>query len=96
MSYCSSAAWRRMDDDVLVRGLLEFVDQHGLARLQRFGDLRMDAHVRFGPVFRGSDLARFGLNFVAQRRMDLTIPEPVHYGHGWNRTRSSACLVRCG
>src|SRR5438132_4537854 len=26
--------------------------------------------------------------------MDLTIPEPVQYGHGWQRTRSRACLVR--
>src|SRR5207248_3175516 len=26
--------------------------------------------------------------------MDLTIPEPLHEGQGWQRTRSSACLVR--
>src|SRR5882757_2403631 len=33
----------RLDDDVLVRGLLEFVDQHGFASLQSFGDFRMHA-----------------------------------------------------
>src|SRR6266436_5266059 len=26
--------------------------------------------------------------------MDLTMPEPVQYGQGWQRTRSRACLVR--
>ncbi len=26
--------------------------------------------------------------------MDLTMPEPVQYGQGWQSTRSSACLVR--
>src|SRR5215471_7861134 len=26
--------------------------------------------------------------------MDLTMPEPLQYGHGWHSTRSSACLVR--
>src|SRR5882672_1228655 len=26
--------------------------------------------------------------------MDLTMPDPVQYGHGWQSTRSSACFVR--
>src|SRR5260370_42659749 len=61
-----------LDDDVLVRGLLEFVDEHGLAGLQGFGDFRIhaDREVR-AFVLGGSHLARFGLDFVAERRDGL-------------------------
>src|SRR5258708_15005186 len=57
-----------LDDDVLVRGLLEFVDEHGLRVLQGFGDFRIHADGKVRAfVFGGSHLARFGLDFVAQR-----------------------------
>ncbi len=53
---------------MLVRGLLEFVDQHGLARLQRLGDFRMHAQRQIRRfVVRRGHLARFRLYFVAQR-----------------------------
>src|SRR3979490_740903 len=32
--------WIGLNDDALVRGVLEFFDQRGFARLQRLGDLR--------------------------------------------------------
>src|SRR5713226_6574042 len=57
-----------LDDDVLVRGLLEFVDEHGLTGLQGFGDfgIHADREVR-ALVIGGGHLARFGLDFVAER-----------------------------
>src|SRR6266478_2506991 len=57
-----------LDDDVLVRGLLEFVDEHGLASLQSFGNfgIHADGEVR-AFVIRCRHLARFGLDFIAQR-----------------------------
>src|SRR5258708_3111247 len=56
-----------LDDDVLVRGLLEFVDEHGLAGLQCFGDFRIhaDREVR-AFVIGGSHLPRLGLDFVRE------------------------------
>jgi hypothetical protein len=57
-----------LDDDVFVGGLLEFVDEHGLAGFQRFGDFRVDAESQVGAlVVCGGHLAGFGLNFVAER-----------------------------
>ena len=59
----------RLNDDVLVRGLLEFVDEHGLARLQCFGDFRVHAQRKIWSfVVRCRHFARFCLNFVAERR----------------------------
>ncbi len=57
-----------LDDDVLMRGLLEFVDEHGLAGLKSFGDfgIHADREVR-AFVIGGGHLARFGLDFVAER-----------------------------
>src|SRR6267378_2770087 len=60
----------RLDDDVFVRGLLEFVYQHGFASLERFGNFRMHAQGQICRFVIGSGdghLARFGLNFVAER-----------------------------
>ena len=37
-----------LNDDVLMCGLLEFVDEHGLAGLERFGDFGCTRKVRFG------------------------------------------------
>src|SRR6266481_5455377 len=56
-----------LDDDVFVRGLLEFVNEHGLAGLQGFGDLGIhaDGEVRAFVIGSGH-LARFGLDFVAE------------------------------
>src|SRR5258707_2055759 len=59
-----------LEDDVLVRGLLELVDQHGFTRLQSFGDFGMHAQREIRRfVVGGGDghLARFRLNFVAKR-----------------------------
>ncbi len=72
-----------LDDDVLVRGLLEFVDEHGLTGLQGFGDfwIHADRKVR-AFVIGGSHLARFGLDFVAERRDGLD-----HAGAGAIRAR---------
>ena len=62
-----------LNDDVFVRVLLEFVDEHGFARFERFGDFRVDAQGQIGIIPFGGDghLARFGLNFVAERRDGL-------------------------
>ena len=58
-----------LDDDVLVRGLLEFVDEHGLTGLQGFGDFGVHADGKvWAFVIGGGHLARFRLDFVAQRR----------------------------
>src|SRR5256885_3658319 len=57
-----------LDDDVLVRGLLEFVDEHGLAGLQGFGDFRIHADREVWALVIGSGhLARLGLDFVTER-----------------------------
>src|SRR5882757_813074 len=57
-----------LDDDVLMRGLLEFVDEHGLAGLQSFGDFRIHTDREVGAFVIGrGHLARFGLDFVAER-----------------------------
>src|SRR5260370_20544430 len=65
----------RLNDDVLVRGLLEFVDEHGLAGLQGFGDfgIHADGEIR-AFVIRRRHLARFGLDFIAQRWDGLNHP----------------------
>src|SRR5580704_8848929 len=61
-----------LDDDVFVRGLLEFVDEHGFARLQRLRDFGMDAQRQVWIfVIRGGHLSRFGLDFVAKGRARL-------------------------
>src|ERR1700730_74805 len=57
-----------LDDDVFVGGLLELVNEHGLARLESLGDFRMDAQRQIRALMvGGGHLARFGLNFVAER-----------------------------
>src|SRR5215813_3745885 len=57
-----------LNDDVLVRILLKFINQHGFARLERLGNFRMDAERQSGIVVVGDGhLARFGQNFVAER-----------------------------
>src|SRR5947209_1475195 len=57
-----------LDDDVFVRVLLELVDEHGLAGLERFGDFWMHAEREAGALGIGSGhLARLGLDFVAKR-----------------------------
>src|SRR5882762_304785 len=57
-----------LDDDVLMRSLLEFVDEHGLAGFESFGDFRIHADREVGAFVIGSGhLARLGLNFVAER-----------------------------
>src|SRR5208283_4881665 len=85
----------RLDDDVLVRVLLELVNQDGLARLQRLGNFRMNTQREVRPfVFRRSHLPSLCLNLVAQRGDGLHHARPVQYGQGWHSTRSSACLVR--
>jgi len=45
--------WIRLNDDGLARGVLEILDQGGLARLQALGDFPVDAAV--GKVFRERD-----------------------------------------
>ena len=57
----------RLDDDGLARGVLEFFDQRRLARLQRFGDFRVDAQGQVLRVQVGGHFVRFGLDFVANR-----------------------------
>src|SRR5213082_2626141 len=72
-----------LDNDVLVRGLLEFVDEHGLAGLQGFGDFRIHANGEIWTFVIGSrHLARFGLDFIAQRGDGLD-----HTGAGAIRAR---------
>ena len=61
-----------LDDYVFVRGLLEFVDEHGFARLQRLRDFGMDAQRQVWIlVICSGHLSRFGLDFVAERRARL-------------------------
>ena len=61
-----------LDDDVFMRVLLEFVDEHGFAGLERFGDFGMDAQRQVGIVVIGDcHFASFGLNFVAESRNGL-------------------------
>src|SRR5579859_4383536 len=61
-----------LNDDVLVRVLLELVNQHGFARLERLGDFRMDAERQIRIVVIGDGhLARFGQDFVAEGRNGL-------------------------
>src|SRR5579859_551943 len=57
-----------LNDDVFVRVLLELIDEHGFARFERFGDFRVDTESEIRIVVVGDGhLARFGLNFVAER-----------------------------
>src|SRR6266446_7263269 len=58
-----------LDDDVFVGVLLEFVDEHGLASLERLGDFRVHAEreVRTFVLGGAGHFASFGLDFVAQR-----------------------------
>ncbi len=57
-----------LNDDVLVRILFQFVDEHGLAGLERFGDFRMHAQSKIRSIrVSHRHLARFVLDFVAQR-----------------------------
>src|SRR4029077_7810529 len=74
----------RLNDDVLVSVLLEFIDEQGLARLERLGDFRMHAKGEIRAFVFGSDghLARFGLNFIAERWDGLD-----HSGAGAIRAR---------
>src|SRR5260370_15853755 len=60
-----------LDDYALARELLELFDEHGLARLQGFGDFRMDAQGQAGSLQVSGHLARFGLYFVTYRRYGL-------------------------
>jgi hypothetical protein len=61
-----------LNDYVLVRGLLELINKHGLAGLERLGNFRMHAEREIRAfVVRGSHLPRFGLNLVAERRDGL-------------------------
>src|SRR5205823_14610625 len=56
-----------LDDDVLVRGLLEFVDEHGLAGLQSLGDFRIHADGEIPAfVIRRRHPARSGLALITQ------------------------------
>src|SRR5229473_3371145 len=74
-----------LDDDVLVRGLLELINQHGFACLQSFGDFGMHAQREIRRVVVGGGdghLARFRLNFVAERGDGLH-----HAGAGAVRAR---------
>src|SRR5882762_3587549 len=72
-----------LDDDVFVRGLLELIDEHGLARLQSLGDFRVHAQREVRALVVGhGHLARFRLNFIAER------------GDGLDHARSGA--VRAG
>ena len=68
---------------MFVRGLLEFVDQHGLARLQGLGNFRVhpESQVRALVIGRGH-LARFSLDLVAER------------GAGFDHARASAIRTR--
>src|SRR5579864_4376995 len=61
-----------LDDHVFVRGLLEFIDEHGLARLERFRDFGMHAQGQVWIlVIRGGHLSGFSLYLVAERRARL-------------------------
>src|SRR6266849_1131118 len=72
-----------LDDDVFVRVLLEFVDEHGLAGLEGFGDFRVHAEREVRAFMVGSGhLSRLGLNFVAERGNGLD-----HAGAGAIRAR---------
>src|SRR6266849_4313232 len=72
-----------LDDDVFVRSLLEFVNEHGLAGLQSFGDFRIHPDRKvWALMVGGGHLARFGLDFVAQRGDGLD-----HAGAGAIRAR---------
>ena len=55
----------RLDDDALASGLLEFFDQGGFARLERLGDLWVDAQGEAARVHVSGHFSRFGLDFVA-------------------------------
>src|SRR5205823_4035714 len=56
-----------LDDDVLVRGLLEFVDEHGLAGLQSLGDFGIHADGEIPAfVIRRRHPARSGLALITQ------------------------------
>lgn len=56
-----------LDDDVFVRGLLEFIHEHGLAGFQGFGDFGMNAKGKIRAfVIGGGHFARFRLNFVTE------------------------------
>src|SRR5258708_5335480 len=72
-----------LDDDVFVRVLFEFVDEHGLAGLQGFGDFGVHADGEvWAFVIGGAHLPRFRLHFVAQP------------GRGLNHTRAPAVRLR--
>jgi len=74
----------------LARGLLEFFDERGLARLERLRDLGVTRRVRLARPCRQTF---FALRFGSRRDcgIDLTMPEPVQYGM-LAETRSSALL----
>ena len=54
-----------LDDDVLLGERFEFGDQIALARLQRFGDFRVDAQREDVAINSFGHLARFRQDFVA-------------------------------
>lgn len=62
-----------LNDDVLMSVLLELINQHGFTGLERFGDFRMDAkrQVWIFVISGRGHFARFGLDFVAERRNGL-------------------------
>ena len=57
-----------LDDDALVRGLLELFDQRGFARLERLGDFRIDTQGEALRLEFGGHFSRLGLDLVADRR----------------------------
>src|SRR5579883_2548273 len=58
-----------LNDDMLVGVLLEFINEHGLTGIERFGNFRVHAKrkVRAFVLGLGGHLARFRLDFVAER-----------------------------
>jgi len=57
-----------LDDDALVRRLLELFDQRGFARLERLGDFRIDTQREALRFEFGGHFSRLGLNLVADCR----------------------------
>ncbi len=60
--------WVGLNDNALVGSLLEFFDQRRFARLERFGDFRIDAQREALRLKFGGHFSRFALDLVADRR----------------------------
>src|SRR5271156_5293142 len=71
-----------LDDDALLRPALQLFDQRSLSRFQRLRYFRMDAQRDAARTHLRRHLARFGLNFVAQR------------GNGFHHAGASAVGAR--